>query len=129
MFAAPLGAYALSKSLFERSLKELSLKLNPIESGGAAPIIAKVVTMPNLTSLNFSGCSLSDTLGKILMKMIIENKTLRNLNLSNNEFSKDMGKNIYRVIGFNKTMKRLDLRNSGATMEIKNKIDDVLRRN
>ncbi|KAL5279500.1 TCTE1 family protein [Megaselia abdita] len=126
---SPSGTYALAKSLVGRSLMELSLRLNPIESGGTAPIISAVQLMPNLESLNLSGCSLNDDIVKMLLKMIIENKTLTSLNLSNNDFTKDTGKNIYRVIGFNKTLKKIDLRNTGATLDIKNRIDDILSKN
>lgn len=119
----------MAKSLVGKNLRQLSLRLNPIESGGTAPIISAVRLMPNLESLNLSGCSLSDSIIKMLLKMIIENKTLTHLNLSNNDFTKDTGKNIYRVIGFNKTLQKIDLRNTGATMDCKNRIDDILSKN
>lgn len=119
----------MAKCLPGKKLKHLSLKLNPIESGGAAPLISAIRSMSSLRSLNMSGCSLNDSIMKILMKLIIENKTLTSLNLSNNDFTRDIGINVFRVIGFNKTLQKIDLRNTGATMDSKNRIDNILKQN
>ncbi|KNC28146.1 hypothetical protein FF38_04391 [Lucilia cuprina] len=110
------GAYYLSKVLKSLSLEKLILRLNPIGSEGAASIFGSLDDLP-LTDLDMAGCSLDDTITKLFMQLIIQNKTLWSIDISNNCLGQDFGKHLFKVIGFNKTLKYMNLRNTGLSLD------------
>ncbi|XP_055908312.1 dynein regulatory complex subunit 5 [Eupeodes corollae] len=125
---SPEGAFTLSQALKGRHLEQLILRLNPIESDGAAAILSVVQHLP-LKDLDISGCSMTNTVTKILMQLIVQNATILNLDISNNILKESSGQKICKIIGFNKILRKLDLRNTGVTLDTKNKIMEVLKLN
>ncbi|XP_055850578.1 uncharacterized protein LOC129915137 [Episyrphus balteatus] len=125
---SPEGAYVLSQALQGRHLEKLFLRLNPIESDGAAAILSVVQHLP-LKILDISGCSMTNTITKLLMQFIVQNETILNLDVSNNFLEESFGTKICKIIGFNKVLCQLDLRNTGVTQDTKNKIIEVLKLN
>ncbi|XP_055382808.1 dynein regulatory complex subunit 5 [Condylostylus longicornis] len=124
-FLGQESALILSRTLQNRKIKRLILRLNPIESDGAAAIFAIIKCLP-LELLDVSGCSITSSIQRVLLKLIYETKTLRQLDLSNNELGPEIGSTLYRTIGFNKSLRQIDLRNTGIYNEHKNYINDVL---
>ncbi|XP_037827385.1 dynein regulatory complex subunit 5-like [Lucilia sericata] len=120
------GAYYLSKVLKSLSLEKLILRLNPIGSEGAASIFAALDGLP-LTDLDMAGCSLDDTITKLFMQLIIQNKTLWSIDISNNCLGQDFGKHLFKVIGFNKTLKRMNLRNTGVSLDMCKQFQEILK--
>ena len=143
MFLAPEAALLLSRTLKLRRLKSLDLAMNPIGSDGAAAIFSIIGTL-SLEHLDVSACSITESIMRVLFKLIYEMKVLDYLDLSNNElgdvsikyvkfdiklnykYMQELGKNLAKVIGFNKSLKYLDLRNTGIANEYKNKIYSII---
>lgn len=83
-FSAQKTALYLSKMIRNRRIEHLDVSLNPIGSEGAATIFSVVHKLP-IKFLNISACSITETIGKLLLKLLVENKTLFHFNISNNE--------------------------------------------
>lgn len=64
-------------------MEKLILRLNPIGSEGAASIFSSLEHLP-ITNLDMSGCSLDETITKLFMQLVVQNKTLLSVDLSNN---------------------------------------------
>lgn len=79
------GAYILSKVLKSLSLEKLSLRLNPIGSDGAISIFMVLEALP-IIYLDIAGCSLDESITKMFMQLVVQNKTLWFIDASNNYF-------------------------------------------
>ena len=64
-------------------MEKLILRLNPIGSEGAASIFSALEQLP-ITNLDMAGCSLDETITKLFMQLVVQNKTLLFVDLSNN---------------------------------------------
>ena len=71
-------------------MEKLILRLNPIESDGAAAILSVVQHLP-LKLLDISGCSMTNAITKLLMQFIVQNETILNLDVSNNVLEEVIG--------------------------------------
>ncbi|CAD7093806.1 unnamed protein product [Hermetia illucens] len=127
-FFSQKTALYLSKMIRNRRIEHLDISLNPIGSEGAATIFSVVHKLP-IKFLNISACSITETIEKLLLKLLVDNKTLFHFNISNNELGNELGMNIYRIIGFNKVLKCLDLRNTNIQTKLRKDITSVLFQN
>lgn len=147
LHAAEEGAYTLSRTLRHVPLQRLVLRLNPIQSDGAAAIFHTLQLMP-IRALNLGSCGISETITKLFMMLICQHKTLCNIDLSNNclgEVSsssywafvsyiynylfKNFGKHLLKVIHCNKILEELDLRNTGLCLDMRRKFREFLLKN
>lgn len=78
------GAYTLSRTLVHIPLVRLVLRLNPIQSDGAAAIFHTLQTMP-IKELDLASCSITESITKLFMMLICQQKTLLVIDLSNND--------------------------------------------
>ncbi|ALC45723.1 CG14325 [Drosophila busckii] len=122
------GAYTLSRTLTRVPLECLVLRLNPIQSDGAAAIFNTLQLMP-IKQLNLGSCSISASITKLFMMLICQHTTLIHIDLSNNCLGEHFGKHLLKVIGSNKALERLDLRNTGLSMEMRCKFEEFLLKN
>lgn len=74
-------------------------------------------------------CSLDESIGPFLIKLISTNKTLKSLNVSANRLGQNLGEGILHHVPSNKVIQVLDVRNSDITYEIKSKIDSSILNN
>ncbi|XP_011193467.2 dynein regulatory complex subunit 5 [Zeugodacus cucurbitae] len=122
------GAYVLSCTMKGLSLRKLILRMNPIESDGAAAIFSLLCDL-SVEILDISGCSICKSITKLFMQLIIKHKSLVSIDISNNDLGEEFGKQLYKIIGFNKILQYLDLRNTGISLELRNNIKGVLEVN
>ncbi|XP_067614767.1 dynein regulatory complex subunit 5-like [Eurosta solidaginis] len=122
------GAYILSRTIRGHSLRKLILRMNPIESDGAAAIFSLMYVIP-VEMIDISGCSICSSITKLFMKLIVTNKSLISIDVSNNDVGEEFAKQLCKVIGFNKVLQHLDLRNTGISIERRIKIKDILKLN
>ncbi|KAM8703799.1 hypothetical protein ACLKA7_008433 [Drosophila subpalustris] len=122
------GAYTLSCTLRHVPLQRLVLRLNPIQSDGAAAIFQTLQLMP-IRELNLGSCGISETITKLFMMLICQHKTLLNIDLSNNLLGEDFGKHLLKIIHCNKILEELDLRNTGLSLEMRRKFREFLLKN
>lgn len=81
--AAEEGAYILSRTLRHVPLLRLVLRLNPIQSDGAAAIFHTLQVMP-IKELDLGTCGISETITKLFMMLICQHNTLLYIDISNN---------------------------------------------
>ncbi|XP_004518540.1 T-complex-associated testis-expressed protein 1 [Ceratitis capitata] len=122
------GAYILSRTIKGLSLRKLILRMNPIESDGVAAIFSLLRDLP-IETLDISCCSISPTITKLFMQLIIQNKFLVSVDISNNNLGEEFGMQLFKIIGFNKVLHHLDLRNTGLKLDLRNKMRDILKGN
>lgn len=82
-FSAEEGAYILSRTLTRVPLEKLVLRLNPIQSDGAAAIFNTLQVMP-IRQLDMGSCSISESITRLFMKLICQQTTLIRIDFSNN---------------------------------------------
>ncbi|KAH8311864.1 hypothetical protein KR044_008318 [Drosophila immigrans] len=122
------GAYTLSCTLRHVPLLRLVLRLNPIQSDGAAAIFHTLQMMP-IRELNLGSCGISETITKLFMMLICQHKTLLHIDLSNNCLGEDFGKHLLKIIHCNKVLESLDLRNTGLSLDMRRKFREFLLKN
>lgn len=127
-FLSPHGASDLAKILRRRNIQKLDLRLNPITSEGAAALFSIVNGIP-IQQLNLACCSLDESIGPLLLKVIEVNQTIKSLNVSANRLGQKMGEDILAVVGGNAVIQELDVRNSDISYEVKSKIDSLILEN
>ncbi|XP_017860566.1 PREDICTED: uncharacterized protein LOC108612165 [Drosophila arizonae] len=122
------GAYTLSRTLVHVPLVRLVLRLNPIQSDGAAAIFHTLQTMP-IKQLDLASCSITESITKLFMMLICQQKTLLVIDLSNNDLGQDFGKHLLKIINCNKMLEDMDLRNTGLSLEMRRKFQEILLKN
>ncbi|EDV93787.1 dynein regulatory complex subunit 5 [Drosophila grimshawi] len=122
------GAYTLSRILTNVPLRRLVLRLNPIQSDGAAAIFHTLQMMP-IRDLNLGSCSISESITKLFMMLICQHKTLLHIDISNNCLGEDFGKHLLKIISCNKMLEELDLRNTGLSLDMRHKFQEILLKN
>uniref|UniRef100_A0A1I8NAV2 Leucine Rich repeat protein n=1 Tax=Musca domestica TaxID=7370 RepID=A0A1I8NAV2_MUSDO len=122
------GAYIIARVIKNLHLEKISLRLNPIGSDGAAAIFGILDCLP-MRNVDISGCSITDTITLLFVNFLGHNRTLWYIDMSNNELGMHFGEQLLKVIGRNKCLKQLDLRNTGLTLEMCNKVKDILKEN
>ncbi|XP_017102928.2 dynein regulatory complex subunit 5 [Drosophila bipectinata] len=122
------GAYILSRTLRHVPLQRLVLRLNPIQSDGAAAIFHTLQLMP-IKELDLGTCGISETITKLFMMLICQHNTLLDIDISNNSLGEDFGKHLMKIITCNKVLEKLDLRNTGLSLEMRRKFQELLIKN
>lgn len=127
-------------------LLRLVLRLNPIQSDGAAAIFHTLQVMP-IKELDLGTCGISETITKLFMMLICQHNTLQDIDISNNSLGEvrdtlmipyinfynqlfqDFGKHLMKIITCNKVLEKLDLRNTGLSLEMRRKFQELLIKN
>ncbi|KAH8409838.1 hypothetical protein KR222_009400 [Zaprionus bogoriensis] len=122
------GAYILSRTLTRVPLQRLVLRLNPIQSDGAAAIFNTLQLMP-IRQLDLGSCGITESITRLFMMLICQQKTLLRIDLSNNCLGEDFGKHLLKIITCNKTLEELDLRNTELSLEMRRKFREFLLKN
>ncbi|XP_068157761.1 dynein regulatory complex subunit 5 [Drosophila tropicalis] len=122
------GAYILSRTLRHVPLKRLVLRLNPIQSDGAAAIFHTLQAMP-IREIDLSSCGITASITKLFMMLICQHTTLLDIDLSNNTMGEDFGKHLMKIMSSNKVLEELDLRNTGLSLTMRRKFQEILLRN
>ncbi|GAB0088129.1 uncharacterized protein DMENIID0001_025110 [Sergentomyia squamirostris] len=122
------GILQLSFVIRRRRITTLNLKLNPIKSDGANAIFGALKDMQT-RELNLSCCSLDSSMSFLLLKIINECTTLKRLNLSVNKFTVELGEKITEIIPNNRNLLELDLRNTEVSTISRMIIDDYILKN
>ncbi|XP_061387239.1 uncharacterized protein LOC133322224 [Musca vetustissima] len=122
------GAYIIARVVKNLNLEKISLRLNPIGSDGAAAIFGILDCLP-MRNVDISGCSITDTITLLFVNFLCHNRTLWYIDMSNNELGMNFGEQLLNVIDRNKHLKVLDLRNTGLTLEMCNRVKNILKDN
>lgn len=104
------------------------LRLNPIQSDGAAAIFNTLQVMP-IKELDLGTCGITETITKLFMMLICQHTSLLEIDLSNNSLGEDFGKHLMKIISCNKVLERLDLRNTGLSLDMRRKFQEFLLKN
>ncbi|XP_032685319.1 dynein regulatory complex subunit 5-like [Odontomachus brunneus] len=82
-------------------LKNLDLRLNPLQDEGANHVCALLIRSESLETLNISGCGLSSTAGAALTEVLCSNYVkleALHLDVSNNDFGSNVGESFEAAI-------------------------------